>query len=86
MEVFFPSTLKISLAQTSQEGPFQVMFVGTQQTGSKKELNTLERKGQDATKIMSASAESCIQFPWSAMPISMATLTWMVKDSQSKYN
>ena len=30
-DVFFLSTLKISLAQSHQEGPFQVMFVGTQQ-------------------------------------------------------
>ena len=29
---FFLKTLKISLAPTLQEGPFQVMFVGTQQT------------------------------------------------------
>ena len=29
-EVFFLNTLKISLAQTPQQGPFQVMFVGTQ--------------------------------------------------------
>ena len=75
-EVFFPNTLKISLAPTPQEGPFQVMFVGTQQN----ELNTRERKGQDATKITSAPAESCIQFPWSVVPISMTALTWMVKN------
>ena len=31
-EVFFLSTLKISLAQPLQEGPFQVMFTGTQHT------------------------------------------------------
>ena len=33
---------------------------------------------QDATKITSAPAESCIQFPWSVMLISMTALTWMV--------
>ena len=45
-----------------------------------KELKLCERKGQDATKITSASAESCIQFPWSVMPTSMTALTWMVKN------
>ena len=50
------------------------MFVGTQQ----QKLNTRERKGQDATKITSAFADSCIQFLWSAMP--MTALTWMVKN------
>ena len=45
---------------------------------SKKESNTRERKGQDATKITSAFADSCIQFLWSVMPILMTTLTWMV--------
>ena len=35
-EVFFLNTLKISLAPTSQEGPFQVMFAGTQQTREQK--------------------------------------------------
>ena len=39
-EVFFLHTLEISLAQTPQGGPFQVMFVGTQQTGKQKKLNT----------------------------------------------
>ena len=36
-EVFFLNSLKISLAPTLQERPFQVMFAGTQQT--QKELN-----------------------------------------------
>ena len=56
------------------------MFVETQQTKEQKELNTRERKGQDATKITSAPTESCIQFLWSVMPISMTSLTWMVKN------
>ena len=73
-EVFFLNTLKISLAPIHQEGLFQVMFVVTQQ----QKLNTRERKGQDATKITSAFADSCIQFLWSAMP--MTALTWMVKN------
>ena len=38
-EDFFLNTLKISLAPTHREGPFQVMFVGTQQTREQKELN-----------------------------------------------
>ena len=42
-EVFFLNTLKISLAPATQEGSFQVVFVGTQQTGDQKELNTRER-------------------------------------------
>ena len=53
-----------------------MMFVGdSQQTRDQKELNTRERKGQDAAKITSAPAESCIQFLWSVMPNSMTALT-----------
>ena len=51
----------------------------TQHTTERKELNTRERKGQDATKITSAFADSCVQFLWSVMPILMTTLTWMVR-------
>ena len=58
-EVFFLNALKISLAQPLQEGQFQVMFAETQHTKEQKELNTRERKGQDATKITSAFADSC---------------------------
>ena len=79
-EVFFLNTLKVSLAQTPQERPFQVMFVETQQQKKQKTVNTRERKGQDATKRTSAPAESCIQFLWSVMPISMTPLTWMVRN------
>ena len=64
-EVFFLNTLKIPLAETHQEGPFQVMFVGTPQQKKQNTLNTRKRKGKDTTKITSAPAESCIQFPWS---------------------
>ena len=78
-EVFFLNTLKISLKQTLQEGPFQVMFVGAQQPREQNELCTRERKGQDTTKITSAPAESCIQFLWLVLPISMTALTWVVK-------
>ena len=39
-EVLFLNTLKISLAQTPQEGPFQVKFVGTQQQKKQNKLNT----------------------------------------------
>ena len=56
------------------------MFAGIQHTKEQKELNTRERKGQDATKITSAFADSCIQFLWSVMPIRMTALTWMVKN------
>ena len=35
-DVFFLNTLKICLAQTLQGGPFQVMFVGTQQQKKQK--------------------------------------------------
>ena len=81
-DVFFLNALKISLAPILQEGPFQVMFAGTQHTEEQKELFTRERevqkkkkhqghprerKGQDATKITSACADSCIQCPWSVM-------------------
>ena len=74
---FLPNALKISLAPTNQERPLQVMFVGTQQQKEQQELNTRERKGQDATKITSAFAETCIQFLWSVVPITALTL--MVK-------
>ena len=48
-EVFFLNTLKISLARTHQEGPFQVMFAGTEQAKEQKK-KTRERTGQDVTK------------------------------------
>ena len=38
------------------------MFAVTQHTKEQKELNTRERKGQDATKITYAFEDSCIQF------------------------
>ena len=79
-EVFFLNIRKISLAQTSQERPFKVMFAVTQHTKEQKEFNTRERKGQDATKITAALAESCIQFPWSVMLNSMTALTWMERN------
>ena len=41
---------------------------------SKKELNTCERKGLNATNITSAFAESCVQFPWPMMSILMRML------------
>ena len=80
-EVFFLNTLKISLTQNPQEGPFQVMFVAqhTKEQKKQKKLNTRERKGQDTTKRTFAPAESCIHFHWSVMPISMTPLTWMVE-------
>ena len=83
-EVFFQNTRKISLAQTPHEGPFQVMFVGTQQQKQQNKLNTRERKGQDATKITSAPAESCIQCLWPVIPISMTARTWMVKNISNR--
>ena len=83
-EVFFLNTLKIPLAPTYQEGPFQVMFAGTQQQKKQNKLNTRERKGRDATKITSAFADSCIRFLWSVMPIPMTALTWMVKNTPNR--
>ena len=80
-EVFFLNALKISLAPTPQEGPLQVMSAGTHHTKEQQELNTRERKGQDATEITSAFTDSCIQFLWSVMPILMTTLTWMVRNT-----
>ena len=53
----------------SQEGPFQVMFAGTQRTKEQNELNTRKRKGQDSTKITSASADSRIKFSWKMMSL-----------------
>ena len=60
-EVFVLNTLKISFAPTPQEGPFQVMFVWTQQTKEQNKLNTREREGQNTTKITSGFANSWIQ-------------------------
>ena len=56
-KVFLLNTLKIHLAPTSQEGSFQVMFVGTQHTQEQKEPKTCEREGQNATKLTPALAE-----------------------------
>ena len=75
-DVFFLNTLKISLAQTSQEGPFQVMFVETQQQKKQKTLKTCKLKGQDATKITSASAHSHIKLSWKTMSLLVRTLCW----------
>ena len=50
-----------------------MMLVETQQTRERRELNTRERKGQDAIKISFASADSCIQFLASVNPILMTT-------------
>ena len=50
-EVFILKTLQISLAPIPQEGSFQAMFAGTEHTKKQKELNTCERKGQNAAKI-----------------------------------
>ena len=80
-EVFFLSTFKdLSCTKSHEERPFQVMFVGTQQQKKQKKPNTSKRKGQDTTKITPAPAESCIQFILLVMPISMTTLTWMVRN------
>ena len=84
-EVFFLNSLKISLAPTLQERPFQVMFAGTQQTEEQKELNTrVSVRARILLKITSAFADSCIQFLWSVMPIPMTTLTWMRKNTPTR--
>ena len=80
-EVFFLNTLKISLARTPQEETISGNVCGdSQPQKEQKKPNTRKRKGQDTWKITSAPAESCLQFPWSMMPISMTTLTWMVRN------
>ena len=38
------------------------------------QTKTFEHENQNATKITSALADSCIQFPWSVMSISVRTL------------
>ena len=55
---------------------------GTQQQKEQTELNTRERKRQHSTKMMSALADSCIQFLWSVVP--MTALTWMVKNMPNR--
>ena len=71
---FFLNTLKISLAPTPQEGSFRVMFVGSNHTQEQKEPKTCEREGQNATKITSVFADSCIQSPWLVMSILVRAL------------
>ena len=66
-EVFFLNDVKISLAPESQEGPFPVNFAVTQFPRKHRELNTRECKV--ATNITFALADSCIQIPWSVIPI-----------------
>ena len=43
-DIFFLNALKLSLALVTQEGPFHVMFVGTEHIDEKKKLNTCELK------------------------------------------
>ena len=73
-EIFFLNALKISLAPTLQEGPFQVMFVRNQHVDAQKELHTCELESQDAARITSALADSRIQFSWSVMSTLVRTL------------
>ena len=47
------------------------MFVETQHTKEQNELNTCQRKGENAKKTTSAFADSCMQFPWPVMSILM---------------
>ena len=49
-KVFFLNALKISLAPTLHEGPFQVMFAWTQHTKEQIELSTRKRKAQKKKK------------------------------------
>ena len=51
-----------------------MMFAGTQRTKEQKELNTCKRKGQDTTKITSASADSRIEFSWKMVSFLVRTL------------
>ena len=50
------------------------MSAGTQHTKEQKELNTRERKGQNNTKITSASADSRIKSSWKMMSLVVRTL------------
>ena len=77
-EVFFLNTLKISLAPTSPRMTISGDVCANSAAKKQKELDPRWRVGQDATKKMCGSAESCIQFPLSIMP--MSALTWMVKN------
>ena len=79
-EVFLPDQSQ-DLSSANSQGPFQVMFVESQQRREQNELSTRGRLGEDATKITSR-----IQILWSVMPISMTALTCMVKNSQSKHH
>ena len=73
-EVVFLNTLKVSLVLPPQEGPFQVMFAGTQHTEEQKELNARGRRCQSTTKITSASADSRIKSSWKMMSLLVRTL------------
>ena len=59
MEVFILNTLKISLAPTLQEGPFQVVLAGAHHTKEQKELNTRERKGATLTSCPTVLSVLC---------------------------
>ena len=54
-------------APNLREEPFHVMFVRNQHRGEQNELIMCEFESQDATKIMSASADSRINFSWVIM-------------------
>ena len=73
-DIFFLNALKISLAPTLQEGPFQVMCVRKLHVVEQKELNTCELESQDAARITSALADSRIQLSWSVMSTLVRTL------------
>ena len=52
-----------ALARTALGSYYKTSFFNTRSMQFS-ELNTRERKGQDATKITSVPTESCIQFLW----------------------
>ena len=62
--IFYLNALKISLALTSQAGPFQVMCLGTQHVDEQKELNTCSLKSQNATTITSALTHPVFLGQW----------------------
>ena len=86
--VFLHTREKVVFSCTnSPRGIISCDVSGTQQTREQKELNARKREGQDATKITSAPAESCIQFLWAMMPILMTGADVDgEKHSQSKHH
>ena len=66
---FLPECFEDFCRTNSTKRIFHVMFVGNQHIHSKLNRNMCEFESQDATKITSVSADSCINFSWTMMSL-----------------